>query len=84
MAVMKRCLIILITLFFFFNKVWSQSPSAAIDTLIKYQVITVKERPVLERELRDKNHSSYRVAILGGLDNVVLQKTFHVTRVKPA
>lgn len=74
----------LIILFFFcglFNRVYGQSASAAIDSLIKFRVITTQERPAMERELkyiRDKGHANYRVAILGGLENILLQKTFHI------
>ncbi len=77
-AAMKRCLIILISLCGLFNKVCAQSPSAAIDSLIKYQIITVEDRPVLEKELKEKKHASYRIAILGGVESIMLQKKFHI------
>ncbi|WP_259070421.1 hypothetical protein HDF24_11100 [Mucilaginibacter sp. X4EP1] len=77
-AAMKCCLIILICLCSLFNKVCAQSPSAAIDSLIKYQIITVEDRPILEKELKGEKYSSYRVAILGGVESVMLQKKFHV------
>lgn len=78
-TVMKRYLIILIIFCGLLNKVWSQSPSAAIDSLIKYRVIAVKDRPALEKELRDKYPGvSYRVKILGGLESILIQKTFHI------
>jgi hypothetical protein len=76
---MKRYLIILITFCGLLNSVYGQSPSAAIDSLVKYKVITGQERLVLEKEVRaNKHYASYRVAILGGLTNIMLQKTFHV------
>lgn len=78
---MKRRLIILIIFCSLFDKVYGQLPSGAIDSLIKFQVITTKERPAMERELkyiRDKGRANYRVAILGGLENIILQKTFHI------
>jgi hypothetical protein len=76
---MKRYLIILVTFCGLFSSVYGQSPSAAIDSLVKYKVITGKERLVLEKELRaNKHYDSYRVAILGGLTDIMLQKTFHI------
>lgn len=77
-AAMKRYLIILITCCGLFNRVCGQSPSAAIDSLIKYRIITAKQRPVLEKELREIPSASYRVAILAGVENIMLQKTFHI------
>jgi hypothetical protein len=75
---MKRRLIILITLCSLFNKIWAQSPSAAIDSLVKFKVITSKERPALEKELKEKSHASYQVKVLGALEMIMLQKEFHV------
>src|SRR4051812_30506990 len=78
---MKRCLITVIILCALFNKVYGQSPSGAIDSLIKYGIITTKERPIMEgelRDLKDKGRASYRVAILGGLEYIILQKTYHI------
>jgi hypothetical protein len=77
-ATMKRCLIILITFCSLFNSSYGQSSSAAIDSLVKFHVITAKERPVLEKELKETGAASYRAAILGGLEEIILQKTFHV------
>jgi hypothetical protein len=77
-AAMKRCLIILICFCGLFNKVWGQSPSAAIDTLVKYRIITTKDRLVLEQGLKDKGYSSYRSKILWGLEKLMLEKKFHV------
>ncbi len=77
-VVMKRCLITFIIFCSLFNNVFGQSPPAAIDSLIKYGVITVKERPTLEKELRDKYPASYRIMILGGLVNILIQKTYHI------
>lgn len=78
---MKRRLIILLIFYGLFDKVYGQLPSAEIDSLVKFQVITTKERPVMERELkyiRDEGRVNYHVAILGGLENIILQKTFHI------
>jgi hypothetical protein len=80
-SAMKRCLIIPVIFCTLFNKVYGQSAPAAIDSLIKYGIITAKERPIMEKELRyltDKGRANYRLAILGGLENIMLQKTFHV------
>lgn len=78
-AVMKRCLIIMIIFCSLLNQVWGQSPSAAIDSLIKYRIITAKQRPVMKKELsRYKGYASSRVIILSGLQSVMLQKIFHV------
>ncbi|MFC0512567.1 hypothetical protein ACFFGT_00080 [Mucilaginibacter angelicae] len=75
---MKYCLITLISFIILLNNSYAQSPSGAIDSLIKYGVITSKERPVLERELKDRGHFSNQVAILAGLESIMLQKKFHV------
>jgi hypothetical protein len=75
---MKRYLIILIIFCTLFNKAYGQSPSSSIDSLIKYGIVTTKERPIMENELKDMGHASYRVAILGGLENIILQKTYHI------
>jgi hypothetical protein len=77
-AAMKRCLIILIVCCSLLNRGWGQSSAAAIDSLVKFQIITGKERSIVERELKEKGRSSYRVAILGALTNVILQKTYHI------
>jgi hypothetical protein len=77
-AVMKRCLIIVFCCCCFFNKLRAQSPSAAIDSLIKYQIIKVEDKPVLEKELKDNKHASYRIAILGGVESIMLQEKFHI------
>lgn len=61
------------------DMVCGQSHSASIDSLVKYRIISSKERPVLEKELRAiGGRSSYRVAVLRGLENIMLQKEFHV------
>jgi len=75
---MKCCLAILIVFSALFNKVYGQSPSAAIDSLIKYGLITAKDRPTMQKGLKDMGHSPYRVAILGGLEFIMIQKTFHI------
>ncbi|MFD0793396.1 hypothetical protein ACFQZX_07185 [Mucilaginibacter litoreus] len=77
---MKSCLIIVI-LSCFFNWSYGQLPSEAIDSLIKFRVINAKERPALEKEvkyIRGTSRANYRIAILGGLENIILQKRFHV------
>ena len=75
---MKRCLIFLITLCCLSCRIFGQSSSAAIDSLVKFRIITPKQRPVLESVLKRKGGASYRVAILGGLDEILLQKAFHI------
>ncbi|HEY9195382.1 MAG TPA: hypothetical protein VIM77_03930 [Mucilaginibacter sp.] len=78
---MKRCLIIFFTLCALSYKGYGQSPAGAVDSLIKFHVITTKERPALERKLkynRDNGIANYRVAILRGLEGIFLQNTFHV------
>jgi hypothetical protein len=76
---MKRYLILLITFCGLFTRVCGQSSSAAIDSLIKYRIITAKQRPILEHELRDKaRYASDRALILWGLYSIILQKTFHI------
>ena len=75
---MKRCLIVIISFCCLSSRILGQSSSAAIDSLIKFQVITPKERPVLDSELVRKGSASYRVRILEGLEEIILQKTFHI------
>lgn len=76
---MKRCLIILVLFCGLFNKVCAQSPSAAVDSLVKFRVISAKQVPALKTDLkRYKNDVSYRIAILAGLHGIMLQKVFHV------
>lgn len=78
-TVMKRCLITMIIFCSLLNQVWGQSPSAAIDSLIKYRIITAKQRPVMKKELsKYKGYASSRFAILWGLQNIMLQKIFHI------
>lgn len=78
-AVMKRCLITLIIFCCLFNRAWGQSPAAAIDSLVKYRVITAKERPVLKKQIaRYKGQASYRTAILRGVYGIMLQRIFHI------
>jgi hypothetical protein len=79
--VMKRCLIVLVFSYTFINSVYGQSPSATIDSLIKFGVITTKERPLMEKEVRfskDKGYTFYRIIILGELENILFQKIYHV------
>ncbi len=75
---MKRCLIILITFCCLSSRIFGQSSSAAIDSLVKFRIITSKQRPVLESVLKRKGGASYHVAILGGLEEIMVQKTFHI------
>ena len=75
---MKRYLILILSLCCLFNNVYGQTPSAAIDSLIKFEIIAAKQRPVLLKALQNKGYPSQRVAILGGLHGFMLQKTFHI------
>jgi hypothetical protein len=76
---MKRCLIILIVFCILFNRLCAQSSSVAIDSLVKYGIITIKERPALEKEVKIENGGgSYRVAVLAGLESMMVQKIFHI------
>ncbi|WP_295667305.1 hypothetical protein [uncultured Mucilaginibacter sp.] len=75
---MKRCLIVLITFCCLSSRIFGQSSSVAIDSLIKFRIITPKERPVLDSDLARKGGASYRVRILEGLEEIILQKTFHI------
>ncbi|WP_428329801.1 hypothetical protein [Mucilaginibacter sp.] len=75
---MKRGLILLTFFSSFFCRALGQSQSAAIDSLVKYRIITPNEKPVLEKEIKDKEHTSYKVKILGGLEYLMLKKTFHL------
>ena len=77
-AVMKRYLIALTCFCTLFTGVCGQSRKATIDSLVKFGVITAKQRPVLQKEFKYARHYSDRVAILGGLESVMLQKTFHI------
>jgi hypothetical protein len=78
-TVMKCYLIILIIFCGLFNQAWGQSPTAAIDSLIKYRVITARQRPLLAKEIgKHKGDPPPRVAILWGLKNIMLQKIFHI------
>jgi hypothetical protein len=82
-AVMKYHLIILIIFCCLFNTVCGQSSSAAIDSLVKFKVIKAKDRPIMEKEVRDDSlASSYRVAVLAELHYLMLQKTFHINQRK--
>jgi len=78
-AAMKRYLIILFIFCCLFSGVCGQSRKATIDSLVKYGVITAKQRPVLQREFKYAvGHVSDRVAILAGLQNIRMQKIFHL------
>lgn len=79
--VMKRYLITLFIFCGLFNRVYGQSPSAAIDSLIKYRVVMAKDRPVLQKEAtRYKGQASSQVAILRGVYGIMLQKIFPVIK----
>lgn len=83
---MKHYLITLLSFVTLLKYGYAQSPSAAIDSLIKFRVIVSKDRPALEGVLAEKSHSSNqdvrtvsdRLAILIGLESVMEQKTFHI------
>lgn len=75
---MKRCLITIAFLSCILNSAFGQSASAIIDKLIKEGVITSKERPALESELKKHPNVSYRTAILSALEYLSLKKTFHI------
>ena len=75
---MKRRLIVLIICCGLFNKAFGQSASAAIDSLIKFRIITAKQRSAMEGELKYGDNYSYRVAVLGGLEEIMLRKTYHI------
>jgi hypothetical protein len=76
---MKTYLIILIAICTLFSKVYAQSSSAAIDTLIKYKVITSKDLPIIKDEFKYKyNDASDEVVVLRGLEKVMLQREFHI------
>jgi hypothetical protein len=77
-AAMKRYLIVLIYFCGLFNLVCGQSRKATIDSLVKYGVITAKQRPTLLKEFKYTGHLSDRVAILAGLESIMIQKTFHI------
>lgn len=78
MPVMKLYLIFLIIFCTLLSSVHAQSRFAAIDSLVKYRVITAKERPELEKALRKNRGLSDRIEILGELESITLQKTFHI------
>lgn len=75
---MKPHLIILIAICAFFNNAFGQSSSAAIDTLVKYKVIMSKDVPIIKDEFKYKYGSSDQVVLLGGIENIMLRKEFHV------
>jgi hypothetical protein len=75
---MKTYLIILISICAFFNNASGQSSSAAIDTLVKYKVITSKDIPIIKSEFKYRYGSSDQVVLLGGIENILLRKEFHV------
>ncbi|MGN6394957.1 MAG: hypothetical protein ACTHMI_05320 [Mucilaginibacter sp.] len=75
---MKTHLIILVVICIFFNYAVGQSTSAAIDTLIKYKVITSKDVPVMKSEFKYRYGASDQVVLLAGIENIMLRKEFHV------
>ncbi|HTK21444.1 MAG TPA: hypothetical protein VL442_18120 [Mucilaginibacter sp.] len=75
---MKTYLIILISICALFNKASGQSSSAAIDTLVKYKVISPKDIPIIKGEFKYRYEASDQVVLLGGIENILLQKRFHV------
>ena len=78
MNIMKTYLIILISIFAFFNNASGQSSSAAIDTLIKYKVVAPKDVPIIKSEFKYRYGYSNQVVLLAGIENVLLRKEFHV------
>lgn len=82
--VMKRYLITTLTIFCgLFNRVYGQSPAATIDSLVKYRIITAKDRPVLKKEItRYKGQASSHVAILTGVYGIMLRRTFHLSKLR--
>lgn len=77
-ATMKGYLIIPIIFCCAFNIVCGQSRKATIDSLVKFGVITAKQRPLLQKEYKYAGHANDRIAILWGLESISLQKTFHI------
>jgi len=77
-AAMKRYLIVLICFCTLFNRVCGQSRKAIIDSLVKYGVMSANQRPALQKAFKYSGHASDRVAILRGLESIMIQKTFHI------
>jgi len=75
---MKIYLIIFITFCTLFSKVYGQSSLAAVDTLIKYKVITSGDRRIIKDEFKYDRGVSDQTVILAGLETILLKKTFHV------
>ncbi len=75
---MKTHLIILITICAFFNNASGQSSSVAIDTLIKYKVISPKDVPIIKSEFKYRYGYSDQVVLLGGIENILLRNKFHI------
>lgn len=75
---MKYTLIILLTIFCLLNNARGQSAAAAIDSLIKYKVITVKDRPMIDWALKERGGASWRVRVLSGLNAVLFKKEYHI------
>jgi len=75
---MKCYLIILILFCCLLNTVFGQSRKATIDSLVKFGVITAKQRPALQKESRYAGHTQDRIAVLWGLESIMLQKRFHI------
>lgn len=75
---MKTYLIILISICVFLNSASGQSSSQAIDTLIKYKVISSKDVPVIKGEFKYRYGSSDQLVLLAGIENLLLRKEFHV------
>ena len=78
---MKHFLIIIFTFCFLLPKVYSQSTASSLDSLVKFGVITLKDRLIIQKELKTvkkMEQVSYRSKILGSLANIILQKTYHI------
>ncbi|MES2111860.1 MAG: hypothetical protein V4577_24090 [Bacteroidota bacterium] len=75
---MKRTLVTLFIIFCLFNNARGQSAAAAIDSLIKFKVITTQDRPMINWALKEKGVTNWRVGVLGGLSAVMLKKRYHI------
>ena len=75
---LKRCIIILIIIQSWLGRLYGQSPTASVDSLVKYKVITNKDAPALKEELRENPQKPYRLVLLGGLESLILKNKFHI------
>jgi hypothetical protein len=76
---MKLSLIILFSFCLLFNKVYAQSPTATLDSLVKFKVITSKQRTAFVQAIKtNRRDAPYRITILYELQDIMLRKIFHV------